>query len=108
MVIYGIIVLLAGIGVLVISVLLCLGHIELLHDYHRNNVNEKDFKIFGLKTGLSLMLGSLGMISSGLIAIITRNESLSLLIMLLLFIPLFISIVLLVIVIVRYNKKFID
>ena len=61
MVAYGIMLLITGLSILVMSILLILGHVNLLHDYHRNNVKTEDekkdfreqisdiFKRYGLK-----------------------------------------------------------
>ncbi len=105
MILYGVIVLIAGVAMLVLSILLCLGRINLLHDYHQNNVKEENKKKFALSMGISLMIGSMGMISSGLISIIVNNESIFLVSILLLLIPLLISIILLFIFIKKYNGQ---
>ena len=106
MIIYGIIVLTVGITILILSILFFLGHINLLHEYHRTNVKEEDKLIFGRKIGISLLIMSIGMLSSGAIALI--NSVLDTLALILLFVPLFISIILIVVTIIKYNGKFID
>ena len=108
MLLYGIIVLLAGLAMLVVSILICLGHTNLIHEYHQNNVKEEDKKKFGLSMGLSLSLGSLGMITSSLIALLSNDESLFVVTILILLIPLFLSIILLFIFTIKFNGKFID
>ena len=103
MLVFGIIVLVAGVSLLVISILLCLGFVNLLHDYHRNNVKPENKRKLGMSIGLSLMFGSLGFISSGLVAIIIKSESIIYLPLILLFVPLAISIILSVVFIKKYN-----
>lgn len=103
MLVFGIIILIAGVVLLVISILLCLGFINLLHDYHRNNVKIEDERKLGLSTGLSLMLGSFGFISSGIVAIAMKSESAIYLPLILLFVPLIISIVFCIFFIKEYN-----
>ena len=103
MLFFGIIVLVAGVALLVISILLCFGFVNLLHDYHRNNVKTEDERKLGLSTGLSLMFGSFGFISSGIVAIAMKSESIIYLPLILLFVPLIISIVLCIIFIKKYN-----
>ena len=103
MLVFGIIILIAGLALLVISILLCFGFINLLHDYHRNNVKTEDERKLGLSTGLSLMFGSFGFISSGIVAIAMKSESVIYLPLILLFVPLIISIVFCIIFIKKYN-----
>ena len=106
MIVYGIIILITGIIVLILSISIFLGHINLLHEYHRTNVKEEDKLIFGRKIGICLSIMSIGMLSSGALALI--NSDLDILVLILLFVPLFISIILLVVTIIKYNGKFID
>lgn len=107
MLVFSIIVLIAGVALLVLSILLCLGFINLLHDYHRNNVAPKNKKKLGLSVGLSLLFASLGFISSALVSIFLNSESLIYLPLILLFVPLAISIISCVIFIKKYNGSFI-
>lgn len=103
MLIFGISVLIAGAIFLVIAILLCCGLIGILHDYHTTNVNEEDRKKMGLSIGISMLIGTLGMISSGIVSIVTNNESIIVLPILLLIIPLIITIVLSLIFVKKYN-----
>lgn len=48
MIIYGVSFLVGGIIMLVFSILLCFGFINLLYSYHRNDVKKVDKKKFGL------------------------------------------------------------
>lgn len=57
----------------------------------------------GLSIGLSMLIGTLGMISSGIVSIVTNNESIIVLPILLLIIPLIITIVLSLIFVKKYN-----
>ena len=106
MIVYGIIILTVGIIIQILSILFFLGHINLLHEYHRTNVKEEDKLIFGRKIGICLSIMSIGMLSSGVIALI--DSTLDALALILLFVSLFISIILLVVTIIKYNGKFID
>ena len=74
MVIFGISFLVGGIILLIFSTLLCFGFINLLHDYHRNDVKEADKKKFGLSVGLSLAITAISMASIGIISLIIRKE----------------------------------
>lgn len=56
MIIYGSSFLMGGIILLIFSILLCFGFVNLLHDYRRNNVKEVDVKKFGLSVRLSLAI----------------------------------------------------
>ena len=103
MLVFGIIILVAGVALLAISILLCFGFINLLHDYHRNNVKPEDERKLGLSTGLSLMLGSFGFISTGIVAIVIKSESVIYLPLILLFVPLIISVAFCIIFIKKYN-----
>ena len=103
MIVYGIIILITGIIVLILSISLFLGHINLLHEYHRTNVKEEDRKKMGLSIGLSMLVGTLGMISSGIVSIVTNDESIIVLPILLLIIPLIIAIVLSLLFVKKYN-----
>ena len=94
-----------GAVLLIISILLALGHIGLLHDYHKNNVKDEQKKKYCLFLGLSLSLGSLGMIASGIYALINITETSILNAALICIVPLFVSIVLTLIIIKIFNKK---
>lgn len=101
----GIILSAVGAALLVIAILLCLGHIGLLHDYHRNNVKEENARKLGWSMGLSLSLGAFGAIASGVIAIVKNDESIWLLLLLIYLIPFFLSVVLMLIFTKKYNGK---
>ena len=103
MMIFGISVIIAGTIFLVIAILLCCGLIGILHDYHTTNVKEEDRKKMGLSIGLSMLIGTLGMISSGIVSIVTNNESIIVLPISLLIIPLIIAIVLSLLFVKKYN-----
>lgn len=100
---YGIGILCGGALLLVFAILLCFGHVGLLHEYHRENVSEEDYKKYGLLLGLSLMVGSLGMISGGIIAIVVNDTSVLLLSILLFVISLVISIIAVLLIIKKFN-----
>ena len=57
----------------------------------------------GLSIGLSMLVGTLGMISSGIVSIVTNNESIIVLPISLLIIPLIIAIVLSLLFVKKYN-----
>ena len=57
----------------------------------------------GLSIGLSMLVGTLGMISSGIVSIVTNDESIIVLPILLLIIPLIIAIVLSLLFVKKYN-----
>lgn len=99
----GIIIIVSGVALLVMSILMMLGKISLLHSYHYENVKEEDKKKFGLLTGLSLSLGSLGLIASGILDLIFLDNLSLTLFLLTMFIPLGISIILVLIVVKKYN-----
>ena len=105
MIAYGIILTIASTIICVLSVCLCFGKIGLLHSYHRENVKEEDKKALSLSTGLSLLFGGLGMMTSGLLALIFRESISTYIILGILFVSLFISIILLFIFIKKYNGK---
>ena len=108
MIAYGIIVLIVVIILCVLSVCLCFWKIWLLHSYHRENVKEEDRKALGISTGLSLLVGGLGALLSGLLTLIFRENINSYLVLAILFGSLLISIVLLFIFIKKYNGKIIS
>ena len=108
MIAYGIITIVVGMALCVLSVCLYAGDIELLHSYHRENVKEEDRKALGISTGLSLLVGGLGTTTSGLLALIFRENINSYIVLAILFGSLFVSIVLLFIFIKKYNGKIIS
>ena len=57
----------------------------------------------GLSIGLSMLVGTLGMISSGIVSIVTNDESIIVLPILLLIVPLIIAIVLSLLFVKKYN-----
>ena len=57
----------------------------------------------GLSIGLSMLVGTLGMISSGIVSIVTNDESIIVLPISLLIIPLIIAIVLSLLFVKKYN-----
>ena len=99
----GIVVLMAGIGLLTISIFVMFGKINLLHSYHREHVKDEDKKLFAILTGASLSIGALGLIAAGILEIIYLEELPLLLHNLVMFIPLGISIILVLIFIKKYN-----
>ena len=105
MLIFGISVLVAGAIFLVIAILLCCGLTGILHDYHTTNVKDEDRKKMGLSIGLSMLVGTLGMFSSGIVSIVTNDESIIVLPILLLVIPLIITIVLSLLFVKKYNGE---
>ena len=107
MIVYGIIVLTAGIALLTVSILLCFGHIGLLHEYHRDKVEKGDIKKYSLYIGISLLIGAVGMIVAGLLSIIINKDSIRNVVLLITYVPLLISIVLSIIFIKKFNKTII-
>lgn len=108
MIAYGIITIVVGMVLCVLSVCLYSGNIELLHSYHRENVKEEDKKALGISTGLSLLVAGLGTLLSGLLALLFRENINSYIVLAILFGSLFLSIVLLFIFIKKYNGKIIS
>ena len=108
MVTYGIIFILTGISLLVFSILLIRGNINLLHDYHKENVKKEDEKKLGKACGLSLLLGSLGTITSGVLSIIFREDIRFIFLFLIFVVPFTISVVLMLFFIKKYNGKIIS
>ncbi|MBR4237386.1 hypothetical protein IKQ02_03005 [bacterium] len=108
MIAYGIITIVVGMVLCVLSVCLYNGNIELLHSYHRENVKEEDRKALGISTGLSLLVAGLGTLLSGLSALLFRENINSYIVLSILFGSLFLSIVLLFIFIKKYNGKIIS
>ena len=53
----------AGIAFIVIGILNRKGNISMLHEYHRNNLSEKDRIPFGKQVGLSMIVIGLGIIA---------------------------------------------
>ena len=103
MIIVGIIIIVSGLALLIISILMMFGKVNLLHSYHRENVKEEDKKMFGITTGLSLSIGALGIIASGILDLIYLDNLSILAFLLTMFIPLGISIILVLIFIKKYN-----
>ena len=68
MVIYGIIVLIVGLGLLSVSILLILRKVKVLYTYHYDNVKEEDQKKFAFYLGLSLLVASIVLIVSAILA----------------------------------------
>ena len=108
MIAYGIILLITGLSILVMSILLILGHVNLLHDYHRKDVKKEDEKKLGKASGLSLILGAIGAISSGISAFFWTEDMKFIYLFLIFIIPLTISVILMIIFIRKYNGKFIS
>lgn len=105
MLVYGIILIAVGIILLVLSILLCLGHIELLHSYHRNHVKPANRKKFALSQGLSLLVMTCGFFAAGIIGIVLQNEIGTFTSLTILIGTMLISITLLLFFIVKYNGK---
>ena len=103
MVLVGIIIIVVGIGLLTISIFMMFGKVNLLHSYHRVNVKDEDKKMFGITTGLSLSIGALGILASGILDLIYLENLNMLAFTLTMFIPLGISIILILIFIKKYN-----
>ena len=108
MIAYGIIMIITGMAILVMSILLFLGYVNLLHDYHRNNVKKEDEKKLGKSSGLSLSLSAFGAILSGIFALIWQEDIRFIFLFLIFIGPFFISTILLIIFIKKYNGKFIS
>ena len=103
MIIVGIIIIVSGLALLIISILMMFGKVNLLHSYHRVNDKEEDKKMFGITTGLSLSIGALGILASGILDLIYLDNLSILAFTLTMFIPLGISIILVLIFIKKYN-----
>lgn len=103
MVAFGVIAIIVGAGILTLSIFIILGKINLLHSYHRENVKEEDKKIFALLTGISISIGGIGILVSGILDIIYLDKLPLLTYNLVTFIPLGISIILVLIFIKKYN-----
>ena len=103
MIFIGIILLVVGVLILAISILLCLGFISLLHDYHRTNIKEEDKKKCGLSIGLSLSLFSITSIATGIIVLVTTDESILKWMMIAFIISLAISVILSLLFVKKYN-----
>ena len=103
MVAFGVITIIVGVGILTLSIFIMLGKINLLHSYHRENVKEEDKKIFALLTGISISIGGVGILISGILDIIYLDKLPLLTYNLVMFIPLGISIILVLIFIKKYN-----
>ena len=108
MIAYGIIFIITGLALLVMSILLILGHVNLLHDYHRNNVKKEDERKLGIAAGLSLLLGAFGAISSGISSFFWTEDMKFIYLLLIFLIPFTISVILMIIFIKKYNGKFIS
>ena len=108
MIVYGIILLLTGLALFVIAILLIFGHINLLHDYHRNDVKKEDERKLGKSSGLSLLLGALGAISSGISAFFWTEDMKFIYLFLIFIIPFTISVILMLLFIKKYNGKIIS
>lgn len=108
MVAYGIILLITGLSILVMSILLILGHVNLLHDYHRTDVKKEDEKKLGRTSGISLLIGALGAISSGISAFFWTEDMKFIFLFLIFIIPFIVSVTLMLIFIKKYNGKIIS
>ena len=105
MIIYGIIVLTVSIPFLAIAVLVMLGKANLIHSYHQENVKDKDKKKFSLLIGIALLIASLGMMVSSIMALILKESVNPYIYLVILGVSLLISIVFILIVIKKYNGK---
>lgn len=108
MIAYGIIFLVTALSLLVISLLLFFGQINLLHDYHRNNVKPEDKKKLGRASGISLLIAALGAISSGISAFFWTEDMKFIFLFLIFIIPFIVSVTLMFIFIKKYNGKIIS
>ena len=108
MIAYGIILIITGLSLLVMSILLILGHVNLLHDYHRKDVEKEDEKKLGRASGISLLIGALGAISSGISAFFWTEDLKFIFLFLIFIIPFIISVTLMLIFIKKYNGKLIS
>ena len=86
MIIYGIIMIILGLGVLVAGVFLFLGHLNLLNEYHRNNVTEDNKTKYARISGIIVCFGSLSIIASGILGFILTEESFWIMVVVLFFI----------------------
>ena len=105
MIIYGIIVLTVSIPFLAIAVLLMLGKANLIHSYHQENVKDEDKKKISLLIGIALLIASLGMMTSSIMALILKESISPYIYLAILGASLLISIVFILIVIKKYNGK---
>ena len=105
MIAFGIIMLVVGIAMSILSILICLGNTNLIHSYHRNNVKEEDKKKYAISMGLSLLIGGLGITTSGILALIFEETINSYIYLIILFSSIFVSIIFLFIFIIKYNGK---
>ena len=108
MVAYGIILLITGLSILVMSIFLILGHVNLLHDYHRKDVKNEDEKKLGRASGISLLIGALGAISSGISAFFWTEDMKFIFLFLIFIMPFIVSVTLMLIFIKKYNGKIIS
>ena len=97
-----------GIILLIFSILFFKGKTDLLHDYHRSNVDPKDNKKLGIGVGIGMLIGALGMIADGILFLISGDELNTTLFLLILFGSEILNIIISIKTIVKYNGKFID
>ena len=105
MIIYGIIVFAVSIPFLAIAVLVMLGKANLIHSYHQENVKDQDKKKFSLLIGIALLIASLGMMVSSIMALVLKESISPYIYLVILGVSLLISIVFILIVIKKYNGK---
>ena len=105
MIAFGIILSTVGITLSILSIFICFGKINLLHDYHRNNIKEEDIKSFSISTGLSLLIGGVGLTTTGVLALILKDSISVIVYDALLFGSILISFILALIFIKKYNGK---
>ena len=102
MVLYSIIMCLAAIPMMIISIAIYQGNINLIHDYHQTKVTDK--AAYGKAFGKAIFVVSMALLLSGIIGLFGDSEAIAMIAVAVLFIGLFIGIAWIVAVQKKYNN----
>ena len=102
MVLYSIIMFLAGIPFVGISIAIYKGKTDLIHDYHQTKVTDKS--AYGKAFGKAMLVISMSLIFSGIISLFGDSETIAMIAVSVLFIGLLIGIACIIAIQKKYNK----
>ena len=102
MVLYSIIMLLAGVPFLLISLAIYRGNTDLIHDYHQKKVTDKTS--YGKEFGRAMLVISASLLLSGIVALLGDSKGIVTIALSVLFVGLIVGIISIVAVQRKYNN----
>ena len=102
MVLYSIIMFLAGVPFVGMSIAIYMGKTNLIHDYHQTKVT--DHAAYGRAFGKAMLVVSLSLLLSGIVGLLGKSEAMAMAAVSVLFIGILIGIGCIIGVQIKYNK----